>query len=142
MPRRSQASLSIAHIGPGPRRLEPPAELGEIEASIFRQVVASVAHEHFTAEDVGLLCAYSRAMALERRASDELQASAVGSLQAWLPVYSASIRAIASLTVRLQLGPKSRHPNNSRRMSKPSSPPSYYDLNPISAPPKERGSSW
>lgn len=140
MPRRSEASLTIAHIGPGPRRLEPPAELGEIEAAIFRQVVASVPHEHFAAEDLGLLCAYSRAMALERRASDELAAAAVGNLQAWLPVYVTAVRAIATLAVRLRLGPKSRHPNNSRRMSKPSSPPSYYDLHPSGPTVTLRGS--
>jgi phage terminase small subunit len=136
MPRRSEASLSIAHIGPGSRRLEPPADLGEIEAAIFRQVVASVPYEHFAAEDLGLLCAYCRALALERRASEELATAAVVGRQAspWLEVYATATRAVATYAVRLRLGPKSRHPNNSRRMSKPTSPPSYYQL--------QRGSSW
>ena len=143
MPRRSEASLTIAHIGPGPRRLEPPAELGEIEAAIFRQTVASVPYEHFTAEDMGLLCAYCRALALERRASDELAATATVGSQAspWLAVYATAVRAVSTYAVRLRLGPKSRHPNNSRRMSKPTAPPSYYDLHPVTASPKERG-SW
>ena len=78
MPRQPQVTLSVAHIGPGAWRLEPPAELGEIEAAIFRKVVAGVSHDHFSAEDSDLLCAYSRALALERRASDELQAAAIG----------------------------------------------------------------
>jgi phage terminase small subunit len=130
--------------GVGRRTLEPPADLGEIEAVIFRQVVASVAHEHFTAEDLGLLCAYCRALALERRASDELAAAAVGSLQAWLPVYSAAVRAVSTLSVRLRLGPKSRHPNKVRRPGKmPPSRPSYYDLHPaVPASSKERPPSW
>jgi phage terminase small subunit len=136
MPRRSQAPLSIAHIGPGSQRLQPPADLGEIEAAIFRQTVASVPYEHFAAEDSGLLCAYSRAMALERRASDKLAAAAVGNHQAWLPVYAAAVRAMSTLAVRLRLGPKSRHPNNSRRMSKPSSAPSSYDTMVIAADPR------
>jgi hypothetical protein len=137
----SRDSLTVF---PGGRRvLEPPAELGEIEAAIFRQVVASVADAHFTAEDLGLLCAYSRALALERRASDELAAAAVGNHQAWLPVYTVAVRALSTLSVRLRLGPKSRHPNNSRRTSK-KSPPSYYELNPAPRPasaPKE-GDPW
>ena len=77
MPRQSQSSLSIAHIGPGARRLEPPADLGEIETAIFRKVVASVPHDHFSAEDSDLLSAYCRALALERRASEELAAAGV-----------------------------------------------------------------
>jgi hypothetical protein len=51
---------------------------------------------------------------------------------AWLAVYATAVRAISTLAVRLRLGPKARHPNNSRRTSKPTSPPSYYDLNPVS----------
>ena len=77
MPRQPQVTLSVAHIGPGARRLEPPAELGEVEAAIFRQVVAAAPYEHFTAEDLGLLCAYIRALARDRRASDEQALSAV-----------------------------------------------------------------
>ena len=148
MPRRSEASLAIAHIGPGARRLEPPADLEEVEAAIFRRVVASVPHDHFSAEDSDLLCAYCRAMALERRASEELATAAtIGGKQAspWLAVYATAVRAISTLAVRLRLGPKSRHPNNSRRMSKPMSPPSYYDLHPVTsspAPPRKVGDAW
>jgi phage terminase small subunit len=110
MPRQPQLTLSVAHIGPGAQRLAPPAELG---TAIFKQVVASVPYEHFCAEDVALLCAYSRAMALERRASKELAASAVvGSAPSpWVAVHSAAIRSISTLAVRLRIGPKSRHPS-------------------------------
>lgn len=54
MPRQPQLTLSVAHIGPGAQRLAPPAELGKIEAAIFKQVVASVPYEHFCAENVAL----------------------------------------------------------------------------------------
>ena len=110
MPRQSQSSLSIAHIGPGARRLEPPAELGEIEAAIFRKVVAGVPHDHFSAEDSDLLSAYCRALALERRASEELAAAGIVGSHAnpWLAVYATAVRALSTLTVRLRLGPKAR----------------------------------
>jgi phage terminase small subunit len=128
MPRQSQSSLSIAHIGPGARRLEPPCELGEIEAVIFRRTVAGVPQDHFSAEDVDVLCAYCRAIALERRASDELATATTigGQASPWLAVYATAVRAISTLTVRLRLGPKARHPGNTRRLSKPVST-SYYD---------------
>ena len=111
-------------------------------------MVASCSSDHFSAEDVGLLCSYVRAKVLERRSVEELLASPAiaGTQNPWLPIYRKATRAIATYAMRLRLGPKSRHPNNSRRMSKPSSPPSYYDLHPAprsSAPaaPKE-GDPW
>jgi phage terminase small subunit len=120
--------LSLAHIGP--RRIEPPAELGEgsIEREIFRQTVASVPPAHFQPEDLTLLAAYCRAAALERRASDELAARGIVGDRAspWLAVYAEAVRAVSTLTVRLRLGPKARQPD--RRAATPGTPPSYYDL--------------
>ena len=135
MPRESEASITIAHVGPGARRLEPPPELGEIEAAIFRNVVAGVPRDHFSAEDNDLLSAYCRAIALERRASEELATAATigGQASPWLAVYATAVRALATLTVRLRLGPKARHPNNARRLSKSVSPQSYYDTMTIAA---------
>jgi hypothetical protein len=128
MPRQSQASLSLAHIGP--RKLEPPPELGEgsIEREIFRQVVASVPPAHFQSEDLPLLCAYARLCAQERRASEELAAGAVvgGSPSPWLAVQASTVRSLSTLTVRLRLGPRSRQPANTRRPGKPPTP-IYYE---------------
>jgi len=69
------------------------------------------------------------ARVLERRAFEELEAGAVvaGSTSPWLAVHIAMVRSLSTLAVRLRLGPKSRHPNNSRS-SKPTVPPSYYQL--------------
>jgi hypothetical protein len=129
MPRQSQASLSLAHIGP--RRLEPPPELGagSIEREIFRQVVASVPVAHFQPEDLPLLCAYARMCAQERRASEELAAGAVvgGAPSPWLAVQASTVRSLSTLMVRLRLGPRARDPNNQRRAAKSTAPPSYYD---------------
>jgi hypothetical protein len=123
MPRRSQASLSIAAFTPDLRRLEPPPELGGVEAEIFRLTVNSVAATHFQAEDLPLLCAYARAAALERRAAEELQA---GHASPWLAVYGVAMRAVSTLSVRLRIGARSRSTNT--RSPKPGLPPSAYDL--------------
>ena len=69
MPRASKASALVLVPAAG-GWLEPPLELGKIQAAIFRRTVAAVA---VAAEDmVLLLCAYARAAALERRAVEEL----------------------------------------------------------------------
>jgi phage terminase small subunit len=102
--------------------------LGGVEAEIFRHVVASVPAEHFQAEDLHLLAAYSRAAALERRAAEELQACAVVGSQPspWLAVHASAVRSLAALATKLRLGPRSRNPNN-RRAAKSGATPSYYE---------------
>ena len=72
-PRASKASALVLVPAAGGRLEPPPLELGKIQAAIFRQTVAAVAANHFSAEDmVLLLCGYARAAALERRAVEEL----------------------------------------------------------------------
>jgi hypothetical protein len=56
--------LAVTRIGLADR-LAPPAELGEAEARVFRQTVATVADNHFLPEDLPLLCSYARAVVLE-----------------------------------------------------------------------------
>jgi hypothetical protein len=77
MPRRSNASLTIASFMPGLKRVEPPPELseGSVERAIFIETVASVPPEHFAPEDRVLLAEYARTAALARRASEELAIS-------------------------------------------------------------------
>ena len=142
----SRASLMVL---PGGRRvLEPPSEFtaGSIERRIFVETAMSVPDGHFAGEDVGLLAAYCRAMALERRASDELAACAtVGCAPSpWLSVYATATRAIATYAVRLRIGPRARSHNT--RKAKPGPPPSYYDLNPgtpVTAPASaSEGDGW
>ena len=130
MPRRSTASLSIAHLSPLPGRLQPPPELGAIEAEVFRATVAAAPLGHFAAEDLPLLCAYCRAIVLERRAAEELAAGAVvgSAVSPWLAVHGQMVRALAQLSVRLRIGPKSRAPSNTRRSAGSGKrTPSAYD---------------
>ena len=128
MPRKSKAALTIAHIGPGSRRLEPPTELGGLEAATFRQTVAAMPFEHFAPEDVGLLASYSQAAVLAQTAAAELAAHPVidGRVSPWLAIQKEQVRLLAQLSIRLKIGPKSRRPD-SRRAGKPTSPPSFYD---------------
>jgi hypothetical protein len=127
LPRRSSAALTVAAFSPGLKRLEPP-ELGGVEFDIFRQTAASVPASHFQPEDLVLLCAYARAATLERRATEELQASAVVGSQPspWLAVHASAVRSLSTLTVRLRLGPRSRDPNH-QRTAKVKASQSYYD---------------
>jgi hypothetical protein len=130
MPRRSTAALTIAHLTPLPGGLQPPADLGAVEAEVFRQTIAAAPLGHFAAEDSALLSAYARAVVLERRAAEELAAGAVvGSTPSpWLAVHAQMVKAIAQLSVRLRIGPKSRAPSNNRRSAGSGRTPSAYDL--------------
>jgi hypothetical protein len=128
MPRRSAASLTIAAIGP--RKVEPPPELGEgsIEREIINTTIAAVPAGHFATEDVPLLCAYARAASLDRRASEELQISAVaGAIPSpWLQVYSTAVRSVALLSTRLRIGPRSRS-HDTRKAKARGGTPNYYE---------------
>jgi hypothetical protein len=139
MPRRSKDALTVVHIGPGARRLEPPPELPGRVAEIFRQTVASTPHDHFQPEDVHLLSAYSQTVALAETAAAELSAHPLidGKVSAWLAIQRDQVRLLAVLSMRLKLGPKSRRPDG-RRATKPTVPPSYYDLHRAPRPVREK----
>jgi hypothetical protein len=132
MPRRSNNSLPVAYIGPGPRRLEPPPDMaeGSLERRLFMETVASVAADHFSAEDAILVAEYARSAALAQRASQELAAfSTVGDRASpWLEVHSAAVRSLDRLAVRLRLGPRARQPNTRRRPGTGQARPSAYDV--------------
>ena len=136
MPRRSEASLTIAHIGPGARRLEPPPRtlrrLKPQSSGRWSPASRTIIFPPRTAIRSPPIAGRSRlsagrAKSLRPRASLGSQASP------WLAVYATAVRALSTLTVRLRLGPKARHPNNTRRLSKSVSPPSYYDTMTIAA---------
>jgi phage terminase small subunit len=135
LPRRSTASLSVAAFTPGPRRLEPPADLQGADREIFVQIVASLPASHFLPEDVPLLRAYCTTVALAKQAASELQiCPVVGSAPSpWLKVHSSLIRSLAQLTTRLRLGPRSRSTN--QRSAKSGRTPSAYETLGLSEPP-------
>jgi hypothetical protein len=126
MPRKSEPDLSIAAIGP--RRLEPPPELGTMEAEIFRQTVASVPPQHFAGDDLPILAEYCRTAAIARRAAEALAISPVAGdrVSPYLEVHKVTARTAMALSVRLRIGARSRSTNT--RRGKATAAPSYYDL--------------
>jgi hypothetical protein len=129
MPRRSEASLSIAAFTPGLTRLNPPVEFteGSIERSLFVETVRSVAADHFRGEDRPTLAEYCRTMALAQRASEELRAAAVvgDRVSPWLEVHRVATKTALALQVRLRIGARSRA--TTTRTGKATASPSFYD---------------
>jgi phage terminase small subunit len=91
--------------------LRPPAHLSPAARGVFVEIVASLAADHFMAADSDLLCAYAKAVCLEREASDHLdrEGSVVaGKVNAWITVLEKSQRALVAFSLRLRISPQSR----------------------------------
>jgi hypothetical protein len=92
--------------------LAPPSELSsdEAAAAVFRRTVATVAPNHFQPEDLPLLCAYARAVVLERRAGEQVAAIVnAGKVPSqWLGVYACATKTMLALSVRLRSAPGAR----------------------------------
>jgi hypothetical protein len=121
--RPSVAEQTVIPLAPARRRLQPPADLDENEARLFRDVVASCAPEHFVASDAPLLATYVQSVLLSRRAAADLAADP-RALSRWERVTGMQ----ASLALRLRLAPSSRsHPERVARRAAAWSPPSAYE---------------
>jgi hypothetical protein len=118
MPRRSAASHLAVIPGAPPERLRPPSELKGAARQTFIDIVNAVKTGHFQSSDLPLLCAYCRAIDMERRSAGDPKA-----LSRW----ASSIKAMAVLSVRLKLSPQARAPNAPRPSVKPAPTTSYYD---------------
>ena len=132
---------SLAVLPGGRRVLDPPPDLreGTVERQIFVEIAASVPDGHFAPEDVGLLAEYARTATLAAVCERGTPANAViGSIaNPWLATHSNAVRQMTVLATRLRIGPRSRS-HNVRKAKPITSPLSYYDLHPISSPPKDR----
>jgi hypothetical protein len=94
------------------------------ERQIFLDLVAASKPEAFRPSDSPLLCAYARAVVLERQSAAELAAGNTKALARW----SAATKALVALSARLRLCPQSRQPNNPGRPGgKPIRPLSVYE---------------
>jgi hypothetical protein len=123
MPRRSAASLAFPSLPGASERLRPPPELVEPERAVFLDLVTASKPEAFRASDLPLLCAYARAVVLERRSARELAAGDDKALGRW----EKAIKAMVALSMRLRLSPQARAPNNPSRPVKPQAAMSYYE---------------
>jgi hypothetical protein len=129
--RRSAAQLSVVApaVQLSERRIAPPADLTGKARTIFIATVASVAGDHFRPADLSLLCVFSRALVLEKRAYQAIEAcdadDPVG-LSDWLKAHQKQCSLLATLATRLRLTPHSRM--DARTAGKPTSKPSAYQM--------------
>jgi hypothetical protein len=129
MPRQSITELTFTTPD---HRLDPPHELRDLEAEIFRETVASVPPEHFAADDLRFLCAYCRTAAMERRASEELTTAPVCAdgitPSPWLKLRDQSALTMLRHAVRLRLGARARSSSQRTAGMKKYRSPSYYEI--------------
>jgi hypothetical protein len=125
MPRQS-AAAAFPSVSGTPARLSPPSDLAPDEREVFVDIIAASKPDAFKASDLPLLCAYTRAIVLERRSAAELAAGDDKAVVRW----NAAIKAVVSLSMRLRLSPQARQPNNpsNRPGSRPERPLSYYEM--------------
>jgi hypothetical protein len=109
-------------------RLRPPADLDPEAAAVFAAIVAEAKDGHFQGTDEPMLCAYARAVCLERQTAALIKQSPLAATATLIKSYEAATRTIYTLGQRLRCCPMARAPNASRR-DKPGSDqrPSYYD---------------
>jgi phage terminase small subunit len=110
LPRKSAAALAITPPAPRATRLRPPPSLAEPEASLFREIVANCAADHFRRSDLPLLCRYCEASILAERAAQQLREAPVidGKPSPWLPLREKATREMIALSMRLRLSPQAR----------------------------------
>ena len=112
MSRKSAAALSVVPAVDGrPPRLHPPANLGDRQSVILREIVAGTAPEHFVKTDTHLLCRYVEAIALAEQAAHALRKGVVEGrkMNPWIVVQEKAHRSIVALAARLRLAPQSRY---------------------------------
>jgi hypothetical protein len=118
--------LQLATIPGTPHRLHPPRELDATERKIFIDLISATRPEHFRDSDLPLICAYVRAIALERRSAAAL---AKGDNKALLP-WTQAVKALVALSMRLRTSPQAREPHRPTRpqpQPRPHTAPSYYE---------------
>jgi hypothetical protein len=112
MPRPSRDEIELAHLLPGPHRLQPPHDLDGAARQIFIETVAAVESDHFRPEDSPLIACFARTVVLERQA-----AAHVGGTehpQEWAEAHRSLAESLTLLARALALGPKARRPSRPR----------------------------
>ena len=106
VPRRSRAERDFDLVAPRPPMppIAPPDSLSVPARAVFLDLVASHEPEHFEPGDVTLIAQYCEASALATKAAAALQAGDASQLRIW----ERSAAVMASLSLRLRLGPQSR----------------------------------
>ena len=101
--RRSATSYEVPNVNGKPRRLSPPSTLTNPEQTLFSELVAACAPEHFRESDLPLLVSFVQATLLARdaitRAADEAAA---------LSTWERAVKVQAMLGTKLRLTPQAR----------------------------------
>jgi hypothetical protein len=131
----------VGPFGPEPRRLRPPASLGDPEKRVFVDVVTGCDPRHFRTADLPRMARYAEAVVLAERAAFELaQPNATvtpnGKVSPWFGVHQAACKTISALSLRLRLGPQSRQP---RAHKTTTGPVSYYEKMALMVGPDDDG---
>jgi P27 family predicted phage terminase small subunit len=129
MPKRSAADLAVVRLEGGFNRLRPPAELGEAEREIWREVVGSCRPDHFQKCDAPLLVRYVENVVLARRAAAALASDGPvvhGRVNPMLVVAEKCDRALVALSMRLRISPQARMRREGTAQKGPG--PSAYEL--------------
>jgi hypothetical protein len=125
--RKSSAALAATPFRLPSERLKPPAELTGEARQAFLDIVTAARAQHFEPLDMPLLCAFARAVAMERAASAVIM-SDMPTSAAMLEVYRTATRTMQMLSIRLRIGPQSRAGHtNARSRTRDDAPVSYYD---------------
>jgi P27 family predicted phage terminase small subunit len=129
MPRRSAADLAVVRPSGGFSRLRPPADLGEDEREVWREIVGSCRSDHFEKCDVPLLVRYCENVVLARKAAAVLAADGAvvhGRINPMLTVGEKCDRALVALSMRLRISPQARIRREGTAQKGPG--PSTYEL--------------
>src|SRR5262245_50397379 len=108
MSRISRDVLRILPVEPDRERIQPPSNLSETEAAMFRQVVASCPVDQFSPADVYLLSSFARITLQVDKAFDDLNRARPKERPQRIKMLDQLVKAQSSLAVRLRLSTSSR----------------------------------
>jgi hypothetical protein len=109
-------------------RFDPPAGLSEPERRAFSDLMAGCRAGHFEASDLPLMVAWCQTVVLMQDAAAALRTEAAaggGKVSSWFTVHRDCVKTLATLAVRLRIGPQGRNPM-ARISQKQRAPLSYY----------------
>lgn len=109
MPRKSTASLAVAPITSLPSRIEPPADIPQAEAAVWRAVVATKPIDWFQADSAPLLREYCRAVAMCDRLADLIDMPPGEDFHTLLISRDREAKRVAQLAVKMRLTQQSRY---------------------------------
>lgn len=110
--RKSTAALSVVATSL-PQRMEPPTELTEAQAALWREIVAGKPVDWFAADNAPLLVEYVRAVDMGNRLALEIEATLAGaadhSLKDLLKLRDMEAKRATSIATKLRLTQQSRY---------------------------------